>query len=78
MPRSGLVQRAGAANPHAFGTFVMPPACAGDHAKSKWGYLTGDVREKYNIIYYDTQNHSFNPIPFYRHNNKSIRAGCLY
>ena len=22
----------------------MAPACAGDHAKSKWGYLTGDVR----------------------------------
>jgi len=21
----------------------MPPACAGDHAKSRWGYLTGDV-----------------------------------
>jgi len=35
-------------NPHAFGTFVMPPACAGDHAKSKWGYLTGDVRQKNN------------------------------
>jgi hypothetical protein len=45
MPRSGLVQRAGAANPHAFGTFVMPPASAGDHAKSKWGYLTGDVQQ---------------------------------
>ncbi|MCK9589871.1 MAG: hypothetical protein M0Q93_11005 [Terrimicrobiaceae bacterium] len=25
----------------------MPPAYAGDHAKSKWGYLTGDVRRKY-------------------------------
>ena len=24
----------------------MTPACAGDHAKSKWGYLTGDVRQK--------------------------------
>ena len=24
----------------------MPPACAGDHAKSKWGYLTGDVGPK--------------------------------
>jgi len=24
----------------------MPPACAGDHAKSKWGYLTGDVSLK--------------------------------
>ena len=24
----------------------MPPAFAGDHAKSKWGYLTGDVRQK--------------------------------
>ena len=37
------VERAGAVNPHAFGTFVMPPADAGDHAKSEWGYLTGDV-----------------------------------
>jgi len=25
----------------------MPPACAGDHAKSKWGYLTGDVGHEY-------------------------------
>jgi len=24
----------------------MPPARAGDHAKSKWGYLTGDVRQQ--------------------------------
>lgn len=43
-----MAERAGAANPHAFGTFVMPPACAGDHAKSKWGYLTGDVRQNQN------------------------------
>jgi len=40
-----MAERAGAVNPHAFGTFVMPPAFAGDHAKSKWGYLTGDVRQ---------------------------------
>ena len=24
----------------------MPPAFAGDHAKSKWGYLTGDVGQQ--------------------------------
>ena len=38
-----MAEQTGAVNPHAFGTFVMPPACAGDHAKSRWGYLTGDV-----------------------------------
>jgi len=25
----------------------MTPACAGDHAKSEQGYLTGDVRRKF-------------------------------
>ena len=40
-------EQGGAVNPHAFGTFVTHPACAGDHAKSEWGYLTGDVSEEY-------------------------------
>jgi hypothetical protein len=48
-----MAERAGAANPHAFGTFVMPPACAGDHAKSKWGYLTGDVRQENTYFHYN-------------------------
>jgi hypothetical protein len=43
MGTTRIEKMAGAFYPHAFGTFVMPPACAGDHAKSKWGYLTGDV-----------------------------------
>ena len=29
----------------------MPPACAGDHAKSEWGYLTGDVSKKYDFYF---------------------------
>lgn len=28
----------------------MPPAYAGDHAKSKWGYLTGDVRQRNMLL----------------------------
>jgi len=45
-----MAERAGAVNPHAFGTFVMPPAGAGDHAKSEWGYLTGDVGKKHSQL----------------------------
>ena len=35
----------------------MPPACAGDHAKSKWGYLTGDVRQT-NMAFTEPQRNA--------------------
>ncbi|MCK9589354.1 MAG: HNH endonuclease [Terrimicrobiaceae bacterium] len=36
----------------------MAPACAGDHAKSKWGYLTGDVRCKNTMRFLPSHNYS--------------------
>ena len=46
-PRSGLVQRAGAANPHACGTSVTIPSVAGSRARSKWGCLIADVENNH-------------------------------
>ncbi len=46
----------------------MPPAYAGDHAKSEWGYLTGDVG---NYIP-EAQFLALRPHP---HGHGALRAG---
>ena len=41
-----MAERAGAVNPHAFGTSVTILAYARSRARSKWGYLIADVRKR--------------------------------